>query len=264
MKKMGLILSMCVMSASALAESTVLQKVTGEDLFALYGVVDLDVANEFLKEQNLDLVAVNVNAANPDAPALALTGIGIDHIGKAEYPQQGLEDADYGWTYIPLLVRHDGSGKVGIVFMEPKTDSKLLLELFPSLGMSIFEGLFSRTESESFPFAGMSSSYSDLKSDLQSSLTLAPADEAEYGEPLSGDDVLQSVSISSMGGELYTQNFSISGTIYERPYDESKGDSYWVNPESLHGKLFEKGKFIPTQWRVMQDGAAVVYQPEKI
>lgn len=265
--KHSILLGLFLAQMSFAAESTVVLQSNDERLMALYAMVDIDVANAYLKPQGLE--AVDIGGGK------ALTGFLAACYNNADLPQVGLKLERYCETSLPMLVTKPGTEvQGGYLFSRIISDNEALATASHESGMSALLQVAGITISD------LSSSEPNAQQSAEVVMTVCPKDDASC---VKGQTQMAIVMGASKKEEIVVTNdklenwfvsdllpsighpvarFEASGDQFTRPFDPAR-DSYYVAPESPQAAVINHASFQPTVW-VTGTGLSLVVKDMQI
>lgn len=249
MSALALLGSFLIVNSSNAASSTYYSATKASSPVSLYGMIDIDVANEYLSKHDLEAVEV--------APGKALTGFVVINWKKADFGPVTLKN--YQTNALPFLVnRKDGKVRSGYFFGEWSSDSWMLRTVSKlTSGLDIRKAIFGFSEPQGFPYGENTAevylkdcpeSFGCRENGLYTVLKMGASKEGEM-QVRSGTVLdIPFVNPLTSKGQLVVDTKFV-GEDNRRPFDPSR-DTFWVAPGSVQGDLFARGHFIPTTWSV--------------
>ncbi len=233
------LLAIAMFSASSFASEPFYTAEKGQSSVALYGTLDVAVANQYLAQFGLEAVEV--------APGRALTGFHIDYYAPNSVVLKNppIQFGDYFQTDIPMLVRAPGTPiQSAYFFNQMKASTEISRQIYSA---SAFEGYYSSKDLSPLisgtPFFAQASQ-SDQPFNI---LFVAPSKSQLWSK----QTALNFDSVLAYGGKVTTASYQLSGNIYLRNFDAKAGDFYWIDESTLHGKLLKEGNFQPVSWQIL-------------
>ncbi len=249
MNKVAILFAMFASLAANAAESTI-YTTERTDQLALYGLIDLSVANSILSAHGLEAVEV--------APGKALTGMVVIGNKQMSYPGQGISFESVKYSAFPLLAsKPDTDVKSAYFFTEITSDSDGFAAVANATGLHIEKGTYTMTTSDAgFPNDRNSASVTSTRTGAKGSLVMGKALRGEVINVKDGElfNALQVSEMSPVGNIVNT--FTLTGKLAARKFDPSR-DSYRAPEGSLQEKAFKEGHFIPTEWQLVRNAKTV-------